>query len=125
MADADNYGIAILADSSISADQRSDILRTVLQVLTPYTVATVPGTWAGNADSKNETVIEIGGTTEAWGIRIIMAEATFGYVKTYQVVRAIMTTIESEIAGATHLILTHIAAYVTGTQVYDYTITLT
>ena len=124
------YAIGIHADATVTADKQSAIVRKVLQVLDPLgTVTTTNAAYvAGSQSATFNTLIELGGTTETWGISILMTDSATGmYIKAYQALRRILQVLEPEIIGTTHLIVTNNLTYAAGaatTRVYPVAIVL-
>lgn len=83
-----DVGFSILVDSGVSADTKSNILQRVLSAVGDRTVAAVYNTtYAYNADSRNLVQIEVGGTSENFGIRIVMDSGIVG-TTTYALILA-------------------------------------
>ena len=112
-------GIEILVDSDESADKKSEVLRRVLQVLDRYTCTiTYAATYSAGSTSKNLVSIEVGGTGEDYGIRVIMDDAV---ITDYPTVLAnLIKCLENE----TLTLTANATAYTAGDRAYNVSITL-
>ena len=113
-------GFEILVDTGQSADKKSEVLRRVLQVLDRYTCTlTYATTYSAGSTSTNGVSIEVGGTSENYGIRVIMDDAV---ITDYPTVLAnLIKCLENETLTLTY----NSTAYTAGDRAYNVVITLT
>lgn len=115
-----NVSYEVLVASSVSDDTKANILRKVIQVLSPQTLAVTTGTYSAGASSTSQTSIEVGGASEDWGIRVVMDSAVVGTTTVAKILRRLIQVLEGET-----LVLVHTASYTAGSRTYNALITVT
>ena len=115
---ATNVGYEILVDSSVSADNKAEILKRTLQVLSRKTLSiTYAATYSAGTTSANQVGIEVTGASEDYGIRITMDSAVVGTNEVATILRQLIQVHEMETVT-----LVHAAAYTAGDRAYNVTI---
>jgi len=118
---ATDYGVEILGDSSLSADDKSDIVREVLQSLSIDTLSLVyAATYVAGSTSTNEVTVTVGGTSADFGIRVVLDESAYGTNKLPDLVKRLLQAL-----AARTLTIAHAAAYAAGDRTYNIVITVT
>ena len=115
-----DYGIEILVDTSVSADEKAGIVRRVIQLLEIQTLSIAYATtYASGTTSTNQNTITIGGATPDFGIRVIMDSAVIGADTVPSILRKIIQGLEPET-----LTIAHAASYTVGDRTYNLVITV-
>uniref|UniRef100_A0A6M3K352 Uncharacterized protein n=1 Tax=viral metagenome TaxID=1070528 RepID=A0A6M3K352_9ZZZZ len=117
---ATDTGYQVIVGSSISADNRAGILKSVLEVVPPKTrTVTFATTYAAGTTSVNQATLTIG-TTATLGIRLIMDSAVVGTAYVASLLRALLQAL-----APYGVVLTNAASYTAGDRTYNVTITIT
>lgn len=115
------HGFEVLADSSVSADKKADILAAVLRVLRDRTLSVAYATtYSAGSSSANQIGIEISGASEDFGIRVIMDSA----VVSNKVVATILASLIRVLQAET-IVPVFAATYTAGDRAYNAVITVT
>lgn len=118
---ATDYGIEILVDSSQTDDQKSDVLREVLQALAVDTLALVyAASYSAGSSSVNEQTVTVGGASPDYGIRVVLDETVYGTNKLPNLVQRILQAL-----AARTLTIANAATYTAGDRAYQVVITVT
>lgn len=118
---ATDFGLEILVDSSVSDDDKSNILRRVLQALAQDTLAVAYATtYSAGSSSTNEVSLEVGGTSEDYGIRIVLDESAYGTNDLPKLIRRILQALTPYA-----VVFIGAASYTAGDRTYNVTITVT
>lgn len=115
------HGFEVLVDSSVSADAKSDILDAVLRVLRGYTLSLVyAATYAAGTTSVNQVGIEISGTSEDYGIRVVMDSAVVSNAAVLKILAGLINVLR-----ARTIVPVFAATYTAGDRTYNVTVTVT
>ena len=119
-----NVGFSILVASAVSARTKSNILKRVLAALQDRTITTTyNATYAFNADSRNLMQIEVGGTSEDYGIRIVMDSAVVGTTTYALILSRLLSAVQDQ--TLTLIAPANGSLYTAGTSVDNVILTIT
>ncbi len=117
-----NVGFEILVASAVSADTKSNILTRVLAAVQDRTVtATYNASYSAGSTSKSLVSIEVGGTSEDYGIRVVMDSAVVG-TTTYSL---ILSRLLQVLQDQTLTLTASATAYTAGDRAHNVILTLT
>ncbi len=117
-----NMGFEILVASAVSADTKADILQRVLSATAHRTQAlTYAATYSAGTTSRNLVSIEVGGTSEDYGIRVVMDSAVVGTTTYSQILADLLKIVQDQ----TLTLVAQVTAYTAGDRAYNVTATLT
>lgn len=113
-----NTRYEILVASAESADKKATILQRILSALSRYTTTlTYVTTYSAGSTSVSQTNIEVGGTSEDYGISVTLDSAV---VTDYA---AVLRLLLAALANET-LTLTHNTTYTVGNRAFNVVIAL-